>query len=54
MNLPPENALVILVNLLKRAPLTDAEAVGAQFAINVLETANKELKEFQTSKEKKE
>lgn len=39
----PKRALVVLVSLLKRAPLSDAESVGAQTCIDSLNDAINEL-----------
>ena len=46
MEITPEAALQILINLMKRTPMTDAEMVGAQVAVNKIETVCKEWKDF--------
>jgi len=51
MEITPEAALQILVSLLKRTPLGDAEGLGAQVAVNTLEKSAKELRELKAPKE---
>lgn len=46
MDITPEKSLQVIVALVQRAPLTDAEALGAQFAVSKIEAALKELNDF--------
>jgi len=46
MNLTPETALQVLTSLLKRTPMNEAEAAGANAAMSVLESSFKELNDF--------
>ena len=41
-----EAAVQVIGNLLKRTPMNDAEALGAQCAINLIVEAGKELAEL--------
>jgi hypothetical protein len=50
MEITPEASLQIIAGLLKRTPLNDAEAVGAQCAVNKLESVIKEWNEFKKPK----
>lgn len=50
MDITPESALLVIVTLLKRTPMSDLEALGAQCAINTMEKAHKELKELKEPK----
>lgn len=50
MEITPESSLQIIASLLKRTPLNDAEALGAQIAINTIEKAAKELRELKAPK----
>ena len=42
MNITPEDSLKIIVSLLNRTPMTEAERVGAQLATNELDNLIKE------------
>ncbi len=46
MEITPEKSLTVLCGLINRAPLSEAEAVGASACVEQLEKALKELKEF--------
>jgi len=46
MQLNPEVALQIIVSVLRRTPINDAEGAGIQLAIEQLDKSIKELNEF--------
>lgn len=46
MEITPEASLQIIADLLKRAPMSNAEMIGAQIALNKLESISKEWKDF--------
>jgi hypothetical protein len=46
MELTPEKSLQVLAVLINRAPLSEAEAIGASSCVDIIEKAFKELKDF--------
>lgn len=48
MELENEKALQILVALINRTPMTEAEIVGANACVKKIEAALKELKDFKS------
>lgn len=46
MDITPEKSLQILCNLVNRAPLSEAEAIGASACVEMIEKSLKELSDF--------